>query len=205
MATEIFPQNLGIHSAITANMVAAGLTIRATVGMMLIDRDSIVFVRSRKAPEDLSWCTLPQEGVKFMDRSVRGTFVRGLNEELKLRDHHVDMRTVKYLMVFHNKLPSDRTEGGQPTVKEIAYFAVRLKAGGLNAICPNPQEIAGIELASSWEQVDQIMATVAEHRVHKYIATCLAIRAACRTKMLSWHVPAFMDARLNMHEPQLVH
>ncbi len=205
MATQIFPKDLGVHSAITPDMVSTGRAIRATLGILLIERDSVLFVKSGKVPEDMDWYTLPQEGVEYMDRSLRGTLIRGLGEELGLRDHHVDMRTVKYLMVFHNKLPSDRTEGGQPAMKEIAYFGIKLKAGALSAIRPNPREIAGVELASSWEQVDNRMATVAEYRVNKYVATCQAIREACRQKMLSWPVPAFMDARLKTHSAQLAH
>lgn len=170
----------GLHEAFSPQTFADEET-RSTVQMLLFYQRGLLLVQPKKAPE--GWYVPPQEGVEVKDQNLAGTFDRGIAEEVKLHDRPYFRSTM--LGGYLNATPPERHAQSSFKYKRIYCVAARLRR--MPDTLPD-EENAHHVMVRSWAELDEAMTCVAEARGLKYVATCIAVRKACRAGICDWPV-----------------
>lgn len=166
-----------------------GVIVRPTVQAIVCCDDMIAMVKPT-AVADRDWWIPPQEGIDPSDTSPSATLERGLLGELGIVLSDASLGTAQILGSYLNPIPCSRIDGCARMTKRIIIVAVKVPDDVQVKL--DPKEYSDFIWVSSRDELDVMMAKVAEERVRKYVYFCRALIAACMRGFLPswWHSPS---------------
>lgn len=173
--------------------VFADETLWPTVQAVVCHKNKVIMTRSAFAPKDVAWWILPQESIEQKkDATLAAALTRGLHEELGIVLTPKILKSAQVLFSYDNPLPRSRMGRGARITKHMVAVGISVPDP---KIVLDAKENCDYRLISSWEELDEAMASVAEERLRKYVGTCQAVSIACHRGLLSWGVPGLEKPR----------